>query len=163
MEEKTYPPVNARIAERRLELGLSDTEVAHRSRLTVYEFGDVESHADEAFVVVPLYHMKKICGTLKLDFLSLFEIQCAFCEGAPFLDDYWSGRDLLVRKKREELGLSEEQLGDRLGFHGTEIGLLETYTAHLESWVVENILGLANQLQIPPQVLLDVECRVCGR
>lgn len=161
MEEKAYPLVNAKIRDRRLELGLSDTEVAYRARLNIYEFRDVEAHADEAFVVVPLYHLKKICTTLKMDFLGLFEIPCAFCGGAPFLDDYRLRRDVLVRKKREELALSAEQLGDKIGFHGAEIELLETYTAHLESWVIEHILDLGHQLGIPPQVLLDVECQAC--
>lgn len=164
MEEKQYPPINEKIKARRLELGLRDLEAARQARQSIYEYGDIESYADEVFVVVPLYHVKKLCSVLKTNFFTLFEIPCAFCEeGATHQDDYWLRRDFLVHKKREALGLSTEELGDRVGFYGTEIELIETYTAHLESWVIENILELAAQLQIPSQVLLDVQCPTCGR
>jgi hypothetical protein len=164
MDEKQYPPINERIRARRLELGFSDVEMAHQARLSIYEYGDVEAHADEVFVVVPLYHVKKLCGVLKTDFFTLFETHCAFCEeGMVHPEDYWLRRDSLVRKKREALGLSTAELGDKIGFYGTEIELIETYTAHLESWVIENIFELATQLQIPPQVLLDIWCPKCGQ
>lgn len=163
MEEKEYPPINEKIKARRLELGLRDVEVARQTRLSIYEYGDIESHAHEVFLVAPLYHVKKLCTALKMDFFMLFEQSCAFCEGGvPHMDDYWMRRSSLVRKKREALGLSAEELGDSVGFYGTEIELMETYTAHLESWVIENIFELATQLQIPPQVFLDIQCPKCG-
>lgn len=163
MEEKQYPHINEKIKMRRLELGLSDVEVAHQANMTIYEYGDVEAHADEIFVVVPLYHVKKLINVLKTDFFNLFSMPCAFCEeGITHLDDYWLRRNLLVRKKREMLGLSTQELGDKVGFYDTEIELIETYVAHLESWVIENIFELATQLQIPPQVLLDIQCQKCS-
>lgn len=163
MEERWYPPINKKIEARRLELEFSDVEVAHHARLSIYEYGDIEFHAHEVFLVAPLYHVKRLCVVLKMDFFTLFEMPCVFCEtGVAHLDDYWLRRDSLVRKKREALALSTEELGDKVGFYGTEIELIETYTAHLESWVIENILELAAQLQIPSQVLLDVQCPKCG-
>jgi len=162
MEEKQYPQINEKIKQRRLELGLTDSEVARQTNMTIYEYGDVESHADEIFVVVPLYHVKKLINTLKTDFFDLFSIPCAFCEdGFTHFDEYWLRRNSLVKKKREMLGLSTDELGDKVGFFQTEIELVETYVAHLESWVIENIFHLANQLQIPPQVLLDIHCHKC--
>lgn len=164
MEEKQYRPINEKIKARRRELGLSDVETAHQARLSIYEYGDIECYADEVFVVVPLYHIKKLCAVLKTDFFTLFEIPCAFCdEGATCLDDYWLRRSALIRKKREALGLSTEELGDKVGFYGAEIYLMETYTAHFESWVIRNISDLAEHLQIPFQVLLDVQCPRCAR
>ena len=163
MEEKQYPRINEKIKVRRLELELTDAEVAHKTNMSIYEYGDVEAHADEIFVVVPLYHVKKLVNVLKTDFLDLFSMTCAFCEdGAAHLDDYWIRRNLLVQKKREMLGLSTEELGGKVGFYDTEIELIETYVAHLESWVIENIFDLAVQLQIPPQVLLDIQCQKCN-
>lgn len=162
MEERRYPLINEKIEARRLELGLSDVEVAHQIRLSIYEYGDIEYYADEIFRVIPLYHVKKLCKILQIDFFTLFEKPCVFCEeGATDVDDNFLRRDLLIHKKRETLGLSKEELGNRLGFYGAEIDLIETYTAHLESWVIENIFELAIQLQIPYQVLLDIQCQKC--
>ncbi len=164
MEEKQYPPINEKIKARRLELGLSDVEAGHQARQSIYEYGDIESYADEVFVVVALYHVKKLCSAQKMDFFTVFETPCAFCEdGVTHMDDYWLRRDSLVRKKRKALSLSTEEIRDSVGFYGTEIELIETYTAHLESWVIENIFELAAQLQIPAQVLLDIQCPKCGR
>ncbi len=107
MEEAHYFPINEKIKNRRLELRLNDVEAAYQIRQSIYEYGDIESYADEIFVVVPLYHIKKLCSTLKMDFFTLFEIPFVFCEeGETYLNDYLLSRDLLVRKKREALGLS---------------------------------------------------------
>ena len=87
---------------------------------------------------------------------------CDFCkDDSQQFDDYWLRRNLLVKKKREMLGLSTHELGDKVGFYHTEIELVETYVAHLESWVIENIFHLSTELQIPPQVLLDIHCHQC--
>jgi hypothetical protein len=163
MKDRQYPPINKKIEARRLELGLSDVEVARQARLSIYEYGDIESHNYEVFLVTPLYHVKKLCSVLETDFFTLFDTSCAFCvEGMTHVDDFWLRRDSLIRKKRGALGLSAEELGDMIGFYETEIELIETYTAHLESWVIENIFKLSAQLVMPPQVLLDVQCLKCG-
>jgi hypothetical protein len=163
MNEKLYPQVNKKIKLRRLELDLTDVQIAHQTNMTIYEYGDVEQHAHEIFDVVPLYHVKKLVSSLKADFFELFSMSCAFCdEGADHLDDYWLSRSCLVKKKREALGLSTEELGDKVGFYGKAIELMEAYVAHLESWVIENIFNLATELKVPPQILLDIRCHKCN-
>jgi transcriptional regulator with XRE-family HTH domain len=164
MQERQYSPINEKIKARRLELGFSDLEVAHRIHQSIYEYGDIESQAEELFTVVPLYHVKKLCDILRTDYFVFFEKSCAFCkENITHLDEYWLPRDLLVRKKRNDLKISPEELGDKVGFYRNEIELIETYTAHLESWVIDNIIVLASQLSIPLQVLLDIQCPNCYR
>lgn len=154
---------NEKIKLRREELGLTDSEGARLSGLSIYEYGDVESYKDEIFNVVPLYHIKKLCLGLKVDFLTLFEMPCAFCQGDKYLMDYILHRNELIKKKREESGLSIETLGDKVGFFPIEIQNLETYTAHLESWVLDNIFKLSSVLKIPSQILIDVKCPKCGQ
>ena len=157
-------PVNEKIRARREELKLSDIDLARSTRLSIYEYGDVEQHSDEIHLVVPLYHVKKICEVLRLPFLELFGFPCAFCgEGVPHHDDYWLSRSSLVERRRKALGISIDELGDRAGFKGLEMRNVETYTAHLESWAIDNILELSAALQIPGQVLLDIRCPRCGR
>ena len=163
--QNTLPaPINEKIKTRRLELKLSEAAAAHQARLSIYEYGDIECYADEVFTSVPLYHVKKICTSLKIDFLAFLEIPCAFCsDKKDHSDDYWLRRNSLIKKRREIIGLSPEDLGNKVGFNSKEVDLIETYTAHLESWAIEKIFELAAQIQIPPQVLLDVQCQTCGR
>jgi len=159
-----YPVINEKIKLLRLQLNLSESEVARRIRQSIYEYGDIESHPSEIFSVVPVYHIKKLCTVLQTDIFKLFDISCSFCEeNTTQHEDYFLRRDLLIHKRRNELGITSEELGDKIGFYENEIILIETYTAHLESWVLENISELANQLKIPLQILLDIECKNCNK
>lgn len=156
--------IHEKIKSRRFEKGVGEIEFAHLVRLSVSEYGDIEHSSDEIYSVVPLYNIKKICYELDFNFLELFDMACGFCDQkTTYVDDFWLSRNSLIEKKRKELGLSQSALGDRLGFHEAEIKLLETYTAHLESWVLENILWMAEILRLPAQILLDVKCQKCGR
>ncbi len=162
MEKKQYSALSKEIKSRRLKLRLDDIFVAHQARLSIHEYYDIEAYSDELFSVVPLYHVKKICGILKLDFLSLFDIPCVFCNKAtPHIEDYWLNRASLVHKKRIAMNLSEKDLANMVGFDEKEIKYIETYSAHLESWVIDNVIKLAEQIDIPPQILLDVQCSKC--
>jgi transcriptional regulator with XRE-family HTH domain len=155
--------VNEKIKQRRLELGLKDTEVARLSGLSIHEYFDVELHRNEIFELVDLYNIKKMCAALKLDFLKLFEMPCAFCEGEVYSKDYLLHRNQIIQKKREEVGLTVEKLAELTDCTVEAIRNLEKYTAHLESWRLEDIFKLSTVLKIPPQILLDVKCSKCGR
>lgn len=164
MDGKVYPAINKEIEARRRRLGLRDIDVAYNARLSIHEYGDLEQYSHELFDVVPLYHVKKVLRNLEFDWFKLFDLRCVFCdEGAADDEDYWLRRSVLVQKRRNSLGLSRDELGDRIGFEAWEIERVEMYTAHLESWVIENILKLASEIAVPPQMLLDVQCLKCGR
>jgi len=155
-------PICHQIRQRREQLGLSAAEVAKRSRLTTNEYFDLEQHLDEAYSVVALYYIKKIASILSIDMFDLLRLKCSFCDDAPiFSDDFCMSIDELVRRRREMKDLSPEDLGDLLGYEGFEIKNVETYPAHLQSWAIDDILALASQLEIPAQVLLDLECSKC--
>ncbi|HZE92913.1 MAG TPA: hypothetical protein VE029_14565, partial [Rhizobacter sp.] len=51
---------------KRLEMGLSDVEVAERLGLTVFELGDIEQHDDELETAVSLRTARRLCSLLKL-------------------------------------------------------------------------------------------------
>lgn len=156
--------VNQKIKSRRIELGLRDTEVADQAGFSIYQYGGLEDEADYVYSVAPLYYVKKLCKVLDLNLLALFDLECAFCTGRfVYENDYRCWRSTLVNKRRESAGFSLEQLGDKVGFNATEIELIETYVAHLESWVIANILQLSGHLYLPPQILLDVQCSACKR
>ncbi len=61
------------------------------------------------------------------------------------------------------LGLSEGDLAERIGFDAGVVADMEKDPDYLDGWSVELTLSLASVLGVPPQVLLNVRCRKCGR
>lgn len=156
--------VNEKIKKNREAAGLTVAEAAKLIPLSWNEYFDVELHPDEIFSAVALSKLKKICEIFKVDFLDLFDLKCSFCEeNKEFLADYSLPRNELIRKRRMEMGISQEELGDRVGFYGVEVQNLENTPDHIETWVLENIKELATAINVPLQLLLGVKCNKCGR
>jgi DNA-binding XRE family transcriptional regulator len=111
-----------------------------------------------------LHALRSICAALGLDILTLFGIECHFCAGnCPDADLFRLGRNELISRRREAVGLTREQLGDRIGFETTAIEEMERDPAFLEQWSVELILELAKELRIPEHALLRAPCSKCGK
>lgn len=156
--------VNDIIKSTRLRLGLSRDDVALRAGLSWNEYFDLELHPNEAFDVVHLRNVKQVAKVLHLDVLDLFGIRCAFC-GDPKLavPGPHLSRSELVRDRRAAIGMSQENIADRIGFETIAVAQMESDPDFLESWAVGLIQELAGVLALPPQLLLGVRCAVCGR
>src|SRR6266545_1981642 len=118
---RVLPGVDVSISEAirkaRERLNLSEAGVAARTGLSPNEYFDLENHDDEAVDVVHLREVKKVAGVLHLDLLGLFGIRCMVCEHPePPTPDPHVTRNELVRRTREAMGLSQDDLGDRVGF-----------------------------------------------
>lgn len=122
----------------RTSLGLAEAEVAGRAVLSLDECRDVEQHEDEAVQVLHLRNLRLLCSLLALDPLDLFGVPCAFCAssdaGAP-----GGGRHEVVRSLRVALGLSQEDLAERIGF---EAGVMDaTLSGTLTTWRLVRRVG----------------------
>ena len=156
--------INEQIAQRREALGMSDTYVSSKIGVTIGEYFDIETSPDEIYTVTYLREVKLLLDLLSLDFFELFEIKCAFCDlKKPFIPDYLLPRNELIKKTRIAKKMSAEELGDRLGFYEIAITNMEKDKDFLEEWVIENITNLANELDIPIQILVEIKCKKCGR
>ncbi len=156
--------INQEIKRRREEIGLTDTEAASQVGLSIHEYTDIEQHADEIFTLVKLNTIKRICELLQLDIFDLFKMQCAFCEGnIQYLPCYSTPRNRLIRKRRLELGITEEELGERLGFEATAISNMERAPHFLETWPFNFIKELSTIINVPIQILMGIGCKKCGR
>lgn len=58
-----------------------------------------------------------------------------------------------VRKRRKELGLTQEQLGETAGIHRTHIGFIEQSSRNT---TIETLCRVANALEMTPSELLIV-------
>lgn len=154
---------NEKIKARRLELGLSDVEVARSSGLSIHEYFDIELHANEVLEVTHLRNVRELCVTLKLDAFDLLDLECAFCAGTLFLSDYLLPRNKIVERRRLAKGWSVEDLADRIGFHNEIIDQMESDPNQLDLWSPDLVKQLAIQLDVAPQILLGIKCPVCNR
>lgn len=150
------------IKARREALGLSDVQVSERTGLSVYEYGDIEQYADEVYSVTDLRQARVLCQVLGIDLFELFDLKCEFCGQAQLSANYSLPRNEVIRKQRLALGISEEQLGDDIGFEARTVQYLEEDKDHLEGWSFELIEELAKLLMLPLQVLLGVQCPTCN-
>lgn len=164
MQGRELDKINEKIKARRLALGLTDVSVAEELGVSIAAYIDIEGDESEILTLIPLNKVRKLCDILHLNCLELFGLSCAFCETNQNTYYEKNGRDELIKTKRLEKGLTTEDLADRVGYYGASIEAIEAGdTNHLDSWVFEEVLDLAKNLDLPPQLLLGFKCSRCGR
>ena len=129
------------LRERRILLGMTDTEVANASGLTIHAYDDVEQHSDEFVSNLALSHAQGICSVLGLSLRELLEL--------PSEDSVQKDVASLIRDARLAKNLSLSELGDRIGFDEEVVRSLEQEN-HFEGslpinvlFELEEVLGLA--------------------
>ena len=156
--------INKIIEKRRVELNLRDLLVAEKIGLNIDWYCDIEWHEDELESTVSLEIVKKLFDILQLDFFTMAEIECHFCVlKNEYLADFELPRNELIKRKRTALNMTRLELGDKVNFYEIEIENMERDADLLEGWVIEDIMLLAQTLELPPQILLDVKCKNCHR
>jgi len=140
-----------KIRKRREELGLTESEIAERVGISIYEYGDIEQHANELVSVSPLNVVRKLCNVLNLDMMDLLEIPA---DGSQVVSSE-DGRDKLIRSRMETLGMSEAKIASRLGYEDAAISQLVSDPSFLETWPIESIARLAVALRISPTLLIE--------
>lgn len=131
--------------------GLTDVEAADRSGLSIYEYGDVEAYDHEAAAVVNLKHLKALCRVLDIDLFELFSLEKP---QSSFLSYDLNRRDAIILDRRTALTLTQDELGDKVSFNRIAIQEMESDSAFLETWCLEDIVQLAEALGVPPWVLI---------
>lgn len=134
------------IRMRRLELGLSDVEVATRSGLSVDEYWDLERNPEEIYMVTCLADIGRVCRILGLRLGDVFQLpQCT----QRLEHDS-------IQRRREELGWSASELSNRVGISEVTISQAESSPATLQTWVLDPVLALAHVLKLRIECVLDL-------
>jgi len=143
--------IHEKLVRRRQQLGFSELEVAEKIGLNIYWYGDIEAYEHEVMGTLELCKFKLLCQILDLEPLELL--------GLSKRDDVEISslpRNVLINRRRIELGFTEDSLGEQVGFYGSAIHEMEQDAEYLESWYLEDILTLANVLKLPVQILLKI-------
>ena len=142
----TMSTINNQIRNARERKGWTDVFTAEKVGLSIHEYDDVEAYEDEVRNVLSLATLRRLCAALDLDLYELFSISPT--------PPYPGGRATLVKDRRQILGLSTEEVGDKVGFYGHVIEEMEQNEEFLESWCLDDILELAKVLGVPPASFL---------
>lgn len=114
------------IRDRRIELGLRAVTVAERSGLSIYEYGDVEQHADEFETAISSGTARKVCHVLGLELRSLLGLPQLMSGEMKDVSD-------LIRIARGDRMLSQAELAERIGFTEETIHSLESTPEFVDS------------------------------
>lgn len=147
------------IQTRRLELGLSESEVASQTGISIHEYGDIEQYAEEFTSVLPLSAARRLCEVLGLDMLRLIGLDSGSTPNAPVSQPISQlvPRNEQVSQGRNALGISRDQLAERLGFEEEILEKIESDPQFLETLPIELAIALAKELVLPPQFFLKPE------
>jgi len=144
---------NELITSRRTELGLQRKEVAERAGIGADAYRDIECYEDEAFTAVELRHLKAICRVLGLRLEDLIQISGELFERIDVGTEA-TPRNVLVSRARVALGLSQDELGDLIGFETIAIRGMEADQDYLEGWPIDLLRELSTVLRLPFESLL---------
>jgi len=139
------------IRERRLELGLSDVDVAKKLGMNIYTFCDIEQHDDELETCVSLETARRLCNLLGLRLQQVFNIS-SVDETSHLFDGKRPGE--LVTQRRKQNGYSVSDLAERVGFDEKTIESLETIPSFGNSLPVFLLKDIESELGLPEGLLV---------
>jgi len=155
---RTGSPMNTRanaiIVRKRKSLGLSDEDVATRCNLSIYEYGDIESHADELITNISLATVRRICTTLQLQ---LSDLLAAENISAVPDNTHHPGRSRsdLLRHTRLALGKTMGEIAEAIGFDAAAIEKGEIEDSYLETLPIQVLIDWAALLRLRVSSVLN--------
>jgi transcriptional regulator with XRE-family HTH domain len=135
---------NHMVRNRRIELGLEESEVASAAGFSPEEYGDIELHQSELTSTIALFRVKRLCEVLGLTITSLFELPTSAASG----DEVRLGRKSLADLRRER-GWPVQQLADELGMEEWVVEKIEADESAVDQWPFDLAARYAEQMGLP--------------
>lgn len=139
---------NEIIKQNRERMKLTDSFVAEKVGMTIHEYGDIEQYEDELFTVTQLGEVRKLCELLNIEICDLLNLDRSLVASKHVEPNK------LVHDKRISLGLSKEQLAEKIGFETLVVDQIENDAEFLERWSFELIKELALTINEPVEKLV---------
>lgn len=108
---------NKKIEARRLEMGLSENQVAEAIGISFDSYCNIEWHADELCRAVERRRIKNLSQILGLEHFELLALQCPFCNaGTASLGEYHLPRNELNKNRSTESRIKPKGIGESRRF-----------------------------------------------
>jgi transcriptional regulator with XRE-family HTH domain len=135
--------------------GLSEEQVAARSGLTIYEYGDVEQHADEICSAISLAAARRICGALNIDLSELLVAEHLLSlQTAGTSPQSIVPRHQLIRDHRIARSVSVSDVANAIGFEEAAVVLGESKEDYLETLPIRVLIDWARHLGLDVRSML---------
>jgi DNA-binding XRE family transcriptional regulator len=146
---------NELVRNAREQQGMTQEEVAVRSRLTIHEYVDIEQHADEIYSALPLAAARRVCSALNLDLSELLAAEQLL--SPPTTSTSAQGgvlRHQLVRDQRIARSASISDVANAIGFDESAVALGESKEVYLESLPIRVLIDWARYLGLDTRSML---------
>jgi hypothetical protein len=158
------------------QLGLDNLEVAVRADVD-REYVEDALGSDIDLQLLSVAEVKRILGVLGINYLELYGIKCAYCGKRDKRVEELGAlpRSELIRRRREELGLTKEGLLAAVGWKSWFAGngdqeqaddfgrSIEDAPDSVDALPLVGVRQLNQTLRLPLHLLLGVQCPKCGR
>ena len=145
----TGETLNNLIERHRLERGLTLEDVSVSTGLNLDSYWDVERHSDKIYSNVSLGVVRRILQVLGINLYAIIESHCGKSGNDYDPVMYWGlGRHEIIAARRAELGFSEEEFGDILGFEIVAIREIERSPDGIDNYHMDFLNELAVSLKL---------------
>jgi DNA-binding XRE family transcriptional regulator len=119
-------------------------------------YRDVEAYEDEFFWNISLGTARRICNFLGLDLLDLTArfLGVEISHRTPVDDESHCSRNELIAYRRLNTGMTQENLGQSIGFETVTVEFLEETPDFIESLPIKVVVDVARSLELDPGLLL---------
>jgi DNA-binding XRE family transcriptional regulator len=150
------PHIGQVIRRAREALGLEAALCATEVGLSDMHYYDLEAYDHEFFDNISLGTARRLCDLLGLDVLELTaaHVNGTIRERSPATNAMFHSRHALISKTRLGLNLTEESLGDAIGFETITVRQLERTPDFIESLPIRVVVNTAIALGLDPGLLI---------
>ena len=150
---KRKDDINNIVRSKRIQLGLTQEDLADACSLAKAEYRDIEDYNDELYMVVPLSTVDCICDILKVPLEELY----GFLPHGTLLPRG------IVDKKLKEKNLSVLELSDFVGIEESYVGAIIEDIVNLGNWVMDPVVLLAEKLELNLGSVLKSYSKYCKK
>src|SRR5207237_1390934 len=144
------------IRQARKRAGLSQDEAAGRVGLSFNNYFDVELYDDEFVTVLAVSQARVLCRQLGLRLAEVLASEPLEADLSSQLPPDLAGlpRHALLRKRRESLGMSIEEVAFAIGFEEVAVDYIETDDNYLDTLSITVVAEPSIKLNLPLLPLL---------
>jgi transcriptional regulator with XRE-family HTH domain len=134
------------LKQKRSELGFSDVELAKEIGITVSSLNDVEDIDENDIQYLTIQQLITMCHVLKIRPIDIYQ--------AIISDFKKLSIQEIIKKRRDEKGLSIEKLAELIGYNSSLIESIEN-NENLNEFCLNFLKNIANELDLPFEFLLE--------
>ena len=133
--------INSTIRQRRLDLGLSEQDVAQSLDMSVSSYCDLEAYQDE-WLDVSLGQLRKLSQVLRFDIFTSIDSQ-------PAPSTPPERRAGLLTDALRAAGTSASEISDQINVQESNVEEALTQDHALEGWPMSFVIALCEKLRLP--------------